>query len=500
MDKSLYNKNDNINNKIKNIIKNDINYLKSFQIGGGIGDIERIIRSLLANKDNYKKMNENIDEYIKRLTDLDNMIEGDTGVLKTSEKLKPSAGDIQNIFDESSGLGKFKKGYTEFLEGVLWNQDRLSLDAEATDQSEPTKYDIFFKIDKDKDFEIQLEDFNEQLKIIYSLYIVDKERSLKENIIQNIEKIDEIIDISKKFNDYIQEKRITLDKILEVSYKPEQLQILDKIPENESEKISFENIKLNEQSILNNSALKKIDSNINEITKTIIIDDKIDKLTEINIFSAKLTESISLETLLDVDNSIELVKSVKTKSEAQNGGLGVINEKYFTFDTNLNTTDLIKKIEYLFELLDNIFNNFEYMKELQYRYNFYIHYLFLVISKSAENPNTETYQYISKNTAELYQKIFQNIKKSFTTINKDNNELIFLNKYHYLTVYKLSKLMDFIIQNLNSDQVVDVNNCKDEIYIDLIVFNHFKKIILSLCKTVNGKVILNISDEQIAKL
>jgi hypothetical protein len=113
----------------------------------------------------------------------------------------------------------------------------------------------------------------------------------------------------------------------------------------------------------------------------------------------------------------------------------------------------------------------------------------------------ETYQYISKNTAQLYQKIFQNIKKSFTTIKEDDKEIIFLNKYHYLTVFKLSNLIDFILSNLqNNDQVVDVNACKGNIHSDLILLNHFRQIILSLCNTVNGKTILNISDDDITKL
>lgn len=513
MEKSLYNNfnnnfnnniKNNINNKMKNIIKNDINYLKSFQIGSGVGDIERIINSLIANKGNYDSLKTNIDMYIERLTKLNKLIidENDNkGLLSTAEKLKPLSGDIENIFDSSKNFGKFIKDYKKFLEEkVLWNKDRLSLDAEATDQSDPTKYDIFYNKDKTKPFETQLNEFNEKLKIIYGPYMIDKTKSLKGNIIQNIDKIDVIIKISKEFNDYIQEKKITLDKILAISYDISNLKILNKMPENETEKISFEKIKLDPNSVLDMSALQKIESDIKTISGQIKIDEQIDKIKEINIFSAKITESISLEQLLDVDDAIELVKSAK--SEVQIGGIidGVVNKEYYTFDSNLSTSDLIKKIEILFELLDNIFNNFEYMKELQYRYNFYVHYLFLVISKSAENPNMETYQYISKNTAELYQKIFQNIKKSFSTINKDNKELIFLNKYHYLTVYKLSKLMDFIIQNLNGEQVVDVNNCKDETYIDLIVFNHFRQIILSLCKTVNGKTILNISDEDIAKL
>jgi hypothetical protein len=485
MDKSIY-------NKMKNIIKNDINYLKSFQIGSG--KIEDIIESLLRNKSDYDTMNENIETYIDRLKELDKLIKDDTtdstkvGLLSTVEKLEPLS--TTNIFDESSRLGKFKKDYTEFVKDKLWNKDRLSLDAEATDQTDPTKYDIFFNVDENP-FETQLKDFNEKLKIIYDPYIVDSEKSLKDNIIANIDKIDEIIDISKKFNDYIKEKKIKLDEILLISFDSSELIILDKIPENETEKISFESIQLKKESALNMSALNEIESHINTISESIEIDDKITSLKDINIFSAKLTDETPLEKLLDVDDAIDIVQK-------QIGGNddGVVDDKYYTFESNLPITDLVKKIEYLFELLDNIFNNFEYMKELQYRYNFYIHYLFLVISESTKNPKMETYQYISKNTAQLYQKIFQNIKKSFTTIKEDDKEIIFLNKYHYLTVFKLSNLIDFILSKLQNDQVVDVNACKGNIHSDLILLNHFRQIIITISKTNNGQKNLGLNDEE----
>jgi len=508
MQNLLYNEinnniNDKINNNMKNIIKNDINYLKSFQIGG-TGDINKIVSSLLVNNTTYEEMKNNIDIYIQRLTKLDKLIKGDgaegnKGMLKTSEQLKPSSGDFQNIFDTSNNFGKFLSGYTDFLKGTLWNQDRLSLDNDATDQTDPTKYDIFFnKLPDDdisKSFKTQLNDFNEKLKIIYSPFITNGTKSLKDNIIANIDKIDEIIEISKKFNLYVQEKKVKLDEVLSTKFVPSDLKTIDNIPNGEKEKISFESIQLKQESALNMESIKTIENHINTISQNVQIIDNINTINEVNIFSAKLTESINLEKLLDVDDCIELIP----KEITQKGGL---DKEYYTFDSNIQITDLIKKIEYLFELLDNIFNNFEYMKELQYRYNFYIHYLFLVISESAKNPKMETYQYISKKTAQLYQKIFQNIKKGFTTIQQDDKELEYLNKYHYITIHKLIKLMDIIISNLNDTQYVDVNACTGNIYSDLIVFNHFRQIILKLSNTPNdkGKTILGLTEEELKGL
>jgi len=588
MQNLLYNEiNNQINNQMKNIIKNDINYLKSFQIGSG--KIDNIVASLLTNQSNYETMKTNIDTYIQRLTELDKLIKGDgternKGILRTSEQLKPSSGNFQNIYDASNNFGKFLNKYNTFVENRLWNHDRLSLDNDATDQTDPTKYDIFFNIDETKPlFTSQLDDFNEKLKILYNPFITDKTKSLQENITKNIDKIDELIKISKNFNDYIQEKKIQLDNILAVNFNVNDLKIIDKLPDGEDEKISFQSIQLKEDSALNMKSIKDIESHITTILNNIKINDKINNINNVNIFSGDLNKdtSLTLDKLLDVDDVIEVIQSQPsqislgsqvpsqlTRSQSQpvqpstlsdssqftrslsqpiqsstqsdssqsqsstqsdssqsqsstqsdssqsessklarsqsagyqyGGNDGVVNNKYFTFESNLKVSDLIKKIEYLFELLDNIFNNFEYMKELQYRYNFYVHYLFLVISESAKNPKMETYQYISKKTAQLYQKIFQNIKKGFTTIKQGDNELEYLNKYHYLTVYKLEKLMNFILANLH-DKVIDVNACVGGVYTDLIVFNHFRKIILLVSERPNGKTILGLTDEELKKL
>lgn len=491
-------------NEIKNIIKNDINYLKSYQIGSG--KIEDIVSNLLTNKTNYETMNTNINSYIQKLTSLDKMINGDNtniGMLKTAQKLQPTTGDtnIQNIFAPDNKFGEFIKKYKDFIETKLWNNERSALDPEIVKSDDPTKYDIFFDIDNTKPFLAQIDDFNEKLKILYNPYIVDKTKSLKENIIANIDKIDEIIKISKEFNNYIQGKKIEIDNILAINFKKENLKFVNALPEKETELLSFDNIKLNPDSALNINSIKQIESNISTIAKEVKISEELDKIKDVNIFAPELMSGKSLNDILNdilnVDNLITL------KSATLKGGIsgGAIDNKYFTFNSDLNTTELIKKIEFLFELLDNIFNNFEYMKELQYRYNFYLGYLFLIVRETAKNLTMETYQYISKQKIQLYNKIFQNIKKSFTTIKEEDKDIIFLNKYHYLTIYKLNELFKFILQNFQSDtDFVDVKSCTSNIYDDLILFNHFRHIIIKLCNTANGKNITQITDEEIKQL
>ena len=195
------------------------------------------------------------------------------------------------------------------------------------------------------------------------------------------------------------------------------------------------------------------------------------------------------------------------KLQGQTGG--EVDSQFFTHESDLDIAALIKKIEILFELLDNIFSNFEYMKELQYRYNFYVGYLFLIIRESVKDLNLETYQYISKPKIILYQKIFQNINKAFTNI-KDSDKksekesekgLIFLNTYHYLTIHRLNKLMEYILQNFKVDNnYVDINNCTGDIYNDLIMFNHFRQIIIKFCKSQEGQTITQITDGEITEL
>jgi hypothetical protein len=464
-------------NKINKVIKDDISYLKSFQIGSG--KVESIVKYLLENETTYTAMKENLDKYIERLTNLDRML--NINILKDKDS---DYFNITNIFDENSVFQKFIQKYKDFLEKQLWNKERIILD---DDESNPTKYDIFFNIDN-KLFTDQIKDFNDKLKILYGPYINDSEKSLKKNIIQNINKVDEIIEISKKFNEYIQEKKNEINKILLINYNINDLKIIDNLPENENFWISFDLIKLDQDSALDFKSLKQIESDIKTISDNIKINENINKLYEINVFKIKNPNLTDLTDLLNIDEVINL------KSFGQSGG--ILDNKYYTFDSDLQVSDYIKKIEYLFELLDNIFNDFEYMKEIHYRYNFYIAYLYLIIRESAKNIKMEMYQYISKNKLLLYQKVFSNIKKQIVNIQQSNNVLEFFNKYHYITIKKLNELIIFILPNLNDTNYVNINKCTGNIYYDFILFNHFRQIIINLSKS-KDKNILGLTDDEI---
>jgi hypothetical protein len=482
-------------NKMKNIIKNNIKYLTSFQIGG---DVSAIVASLLTNHTNYTGMKENIDKYIDRLKKLEEMINGisNNGMKVIAERLQPSGNDknIENIFDLKNKFGDFIKKYKDFLEQNIWNADRLTLDKEATDDNDPNKYDIFYNIDKDKKYSDQMDDFKKKLLIVFDPYIIDKQRSLKENIALNITQIDKIITISREFNTYIQEKKQEINKLFIINYNLEGLKFIKKtdIQQNEPELIKFSNLKLDPSGSLNISSIKNIEANIATITESIDVINEFNKIGEINIFKSVG----SLNELLDVDDVVIL----KT---AQKGGDKETVDKIFGEKFNESVADMSKKIEYLFELLDGIFNNFDYMKELQYRHNFYLAYLFLIIRNSPKNLDMEFYQYLSKDKINLYLTIFTNIKMAFGSMANINTtkELEFLNVYHYLTVNKLYELMNFINNNFPSEnEMVDINECSGDIHTDLIMFNHFRYIILKLSKTTNGKAILNINDDQISLL
>lgn len=483
MEYSLY-------NKMKNIVRDDINYLKSFQIGSG--DVENIVGSLLANKINYDTLNKNIDTYIDRLKELYKMIHGDNndGMLSNARKLQPSSGDIQNIFDEKNNFGDFVKKYKEFLEKNIWNEERLSLDSGVENQDDPTKYDIFYDLDKTKTIKQQIDDFNQKIKIIYDPYIIDKTKSFKENIIANLNKIKELIKISKEFNSYIQQKRQEINTLLQINYVESDLKFTQDMTE--PELISFENIKLDPSGSINIQSIKEIEKHISDITNSIEINQTFNKIGEINIIKTLTENGQNLNNILSVDDVITL--------KSQKGG-NLLDERYYIYDINLDISKMTKEIEYLFELLDNIFANFDYMKELQYRHNFYVGYLFLIVRETAKNLNMQFYQYLSKDKVLLYQHIFENIKRSFATMTDNDTELHFLNKYHYITLNKLNELMKFILSKFPGDDYrVDIIECVGEVNNDLILFNHFRQIIIKLSKTPKGKEILNITDEQIAKL
>lgn len=488
-------------NNIRNIVKDDIKNIKSSFIGGAFSDIllkndtkkfeEQVITLLTKMKDfrEYDKLKVKLNEYKTLLEDLDTKLGEEnipnSGYLDIARQIQqlldplidntdPSKGRIiSNLFKTSNNFTIFIDGYKDFLDKNTWNEDRIASDTDVNDIDSPDRFNIYIKTGD------SIEKFNTKLKMLFAPILNDLNKPLEENIDENIQKVDELSTISKKFSLYISQKKKNIDDILKTEYKTTDIIFED----NTSDKIKSDEYLIDLQNIVNNSSLElgtifNLENDINNIVQFMNIRDEMKSIEKIDIF-----DNVNLNDVLNIDNAVKLKG-------------GDFESKYYTTKSSKKMLNLSKKLEKLFEILDTTLDDAKYLKQLQIRYNLYIAYLFIIIRNSASklNPgdNVKIYEYLSKDKIDLYLDILNKINNGFTNIDPTKNGLKYLNEYHYLTINKLINLLEFLKRNFPSDKhLIRVLECIGNVNNDLILFNHFRLILIKFCESPEGNTYLN---------
>lgn len=486
-------------NNIRNIIKNDIKYIKSSLIGGGFSDIllrndtkkfeEQVITLLTKLKDfkEYDKLKTKLNEYKGLLEDLDTKLgeENVSGYLDIARQIQqlldplydnadPSKGRIiSNLFKTSNNFTIFIDKYKNFLDENTWNEDRIASDTDVNDIDSPDRFNIYIKTSD------SIDKFNTKLKMLFAPILNDLNKPLDENIDENIQKVDELFTIAKKFSLYISQKKKNIDDILSSDYKINEIVFED----NTSDKIKPDEYLIDLQNVVNNSSLElgtifNLENDINNIVQFLNIRDEMKSIEKIDIF-----DNVNLNDVLNIDDAVKLKG-------------GDFESKYYITKSSKKMLKLSKQLEKLFEILDTTLDDAKYLKQLQIRYNLYIAYLFLIIRNSASklNPgdNIKIYEYLPKDKIVLYLEILNKINNEFTNIDPTKSGLKYLNEYHYLTINKLINLLEFLKKNLPSDKhLVRVLECTGNINNDLILFNNFRLILIKFCESPEGNTYLN---------
>ena len=485
-------------NNIRNIVKNDLKNINSSLIGGGFDKLptedfqKHVIKLLNQLKDytGYEDLKNKLNKYKGVLTYLDTKLGEETdisgnGYLWTAKQIQqildplvddsdPSKGRIiSNLFSSRSGFTQFITNYQTFLDENSWNEDRLALDLEVNNIDSPDKYNIYIKSPD------SIDKFNIKLKKLFAPFLNDPNKKIGDNIDEDIRDVDNLISVSKQFSKYINEKKKNIENILESSYLNTDI----KFEDNTSNKIKPEEYLIDLQNISNNTELNlasvnSLENNINSIIQFLNVRDEMNAVGNIDIFNS----TSDLNTILNIDNAVSLKG-------------GDFESKYYITNSSKKMLNLSKKLEKLFEILDTTLDDAKYLKQLQVRYNFYIAYLFLIIKNSASKldpaDKVEIYEYLPKDKLDLHLEILKKINNSFSNIDLSKTGLVYLNRYHYLTINKLINLLEFIKSNFPSDKhLVKVLVCTGNINSDLILFNHFRLILIKFCKSSEGALYL----------
>ncbi len=478
-------------NKIQNTLINKYNMIGGYYTQ--IKNSHKLVKKVeeFENYDGFSILNNNLNEYKIRLEQL---------ITKINEYM-PTAEKIPDFFDKDQNIKKLHENekfksiidtYNNKLKELSWNKERLN--NEVYNFDDPNRDDLFKGSDNiDEDFKV----FNQQLLLLFgavlSNYDEIKNKSKdeqKEELIKNLDeeitKLNQLIQIAKEFSLYIEQKKENITTILKVDYKEDDLEFVN----NSNNKIKdIEHLKeLKEEEVkpeskLDLKSIKEIELILQNTIKVFEVKDEIKNLKKFNI----LDKIDNLDVILSIDDVI-------TINTTQKGG---DFETRFITDNNTNKKiiEILKLYEILYDTIDKVLDESQYLKELKYRFNYYIAYIFLIIKKSGSKDTIYFYKYLSKQKVKLYIQILNKIKNKFSSLSENNKNTIKLNKYHYIIIEKLITLMEFIKSKFPSDKhLLDVDKCSGKVYNDLILFNHFKSILKSYVDTEEGKQITELND------
>ncbi|AYV75722.1 MAG: hypothetical protein Terrestrivirus2_230 [Terrestrivirus sp.] len=120
-------------------------------------------------------------------------------------------------------------------------------------------------------------------------------------------------------------------------------------------------------------------------------------------------------------------------------------------------------------------------------------FLILIATNQIFTSGYVVYNYINKGTIEFFRRILDNIVKKIDSINSSqtssmNEDVLYMRKYHYITIKKLYNFMNWISGKLGAKDVVDIRRCTGKVYDCFILFNYFKTVLESYNEMFQNKI------------
>jgi hypothetical protein len=128
----------------------------------------------------------------------------------------------------------------------------------------------------------------------------------------------------------------------------------------------------------------------------------------------------------------------------------------------------------------NVYNSAVHKYNQSVLHNF-IHTIFLALVGTNQlfiDGSYVVYNYINKGILEFYKRIIINILAKIDN-NARDDEIIYLHKYHYVTLMKLKHFIDEITQLMDPKTVIDIRRCNGEVSKRFFLLNYFKTILES---------------------
>lgn len=193
-----------------------------------------------------------------------------------------------------------------------------------------------------------------------------------------------------------------------------------------------------------------------------------------NIFNNLQLEKIKsnyLEKLNMIFNKIQPLVNKKYDG-VQSGGSEETIRSLYIFNIELQRVQ---------KELNNVMLKWKEYQHFNYRFNNYFMYQIYCLTIPTSGKKQINYIYIDGNILSEYRNLLEKIITNFNnftqlTSEKEKDATLYFNKYHYFTIKKLKKFIDFLIPNIGM-KIIDIRMCKNDVYHTFSIFNQFKDIL-----------------------
>lgn len=103
-------------------------------------------------------------------------------------------------------------------------------------------------------------------------------------------------------------------------------------------------------------------------------------------------------------------------------------------------------------------------------------FLTLIITEQLFSSGYVIYKYINRGILTFYKRIVDNIIGKIENNSKDES-VMYMKKYHYVTLKKLHIFLQIIIQHLDPKNIIDIDKCKNITSERFLLLNYFKPIL-----------------------
>lgn len=119
-------------------------------------------------------------------------------------------------------------------------------------------------------------------------------------------------------------------------------------------------------------------------------------------------------------------------------------------------------------------------------------YVLLIVTNKLFTNGFVVYKYINKGILQLYKRILDGMINKINQ-KKSSDEMLYLKKYHFVTIIKLNNFINILIQRLNASpkpnlSLIDIESCKGKVSEIFLLFNYFKSTLETFNELYQNKV------------